>query len=111
MKNKNIFEATRNALSGLRVLLREKAAKRELVVLFASIALLIYDLNVYTILIFTLSCLLLSVEAINTAIELLCDLHTLEFDERIRSIKDVAATAIFIIPCSQLVLLCIWYSG
>ena len=91
--------------------MREKAAKRELFLLVASIVLLIHDLNLYTVLIFTLSCILLSLEAINTAIELLCNLHTLEFDERIRAIKDVAATAIFIIPCLQLALLAIWYAG
>lgn len=90
--------------------MREKAAKRELFLLVASIVLLIHDLNLYTVLIFTLSCILLSLEAINTAIELLCNLHTLEFDERIRAIKDVAATAIFIIPCLQLALLAIWYA-
>jgi diacylglycerol kinase (ATP) len=94
----------------VRVLMREKAAKRELFLLVASIVLLIHDLNLYTVLIFTLSCILLSLEAINTAIELLCNLHTLEFDERIRAIKDVAATAIFIIPCLQLALLAIWYA-
>ena len=50
--------------------MREKAAKRELFLLVASIVLLIHDLNLYTVLIFTLSCILLSLEAINTAIEL-----------------------------------------
>ena len=90
--------------------MREKAAKRELFLFLVSLALLIHELNVYTVLIFALSGILLSLEAINTAIELLCNLHTLEFDERIRAIKDVAATAIFIIPCIQLALLAIWYA-
>lgn len=111
MKNKNLFQATRNAINGLSVLLSEKAARRELMLLVAAVALLAYELNIFTILIFTLSCLLLCLEAINTAIERLCDIHTLEFDVRIRAVKDVAAAAIFIVLCSQLALLGIWYAS
>lgn len=110
MKNRHIFDAARNAVHGFGVLAGEKAARRELGVLIAPITLLMYEVNVYTLLVFVLSCLLLSLESMNTAIEMLCDLNTTEFDERIRAIKDVAASAIFIIPCVQVILLVIWYA-
>ena len=42
------------------------------------------------------SALVLSLEAINTAIEKLCDMHTKEIHPQIKLIKDVAAGAVLI---------------
>jgi diacylglycerol kinase (ATP) len=108
MKNKHLMQATQNAIAGLRVLFAEKAARRELALLVGTALLLLIQVNVYTLLIFALSWALLAVEAMNTAIEKLCDLYSTEYDLRIKSIKDVAAAAIFLILLGQASLLLLW---
>ncbi len=46
--------------------------------------------------IFLISALVMGLEAINTAIEYLCDLYSIETDKRIKKIKDIAAGAVLI---------------
>lgn len=111
MKNENLIDATTNASNGLVVLFKEKAARREALVLIASVSFLLVEVNSYTLAVFSLSFILLALEAVNTAIEKLCDLHTMEFDERIRDVKDVAAAAIMLVLSCQGILLLIWYSS
>jgi diacylglycerol kinase len=48
------------------------------------------------LLILLISALVLSLEALNSAIEKLCDLYSIENDKRIKLIKDVAAGAVLI---------------
>ncbi len=96
-------------MNGLRVLFQEKAARRELLVAIPSLVLVILDQNIYFVLIFCLSFLLFAFEAINTAIEHLCDLYTKSYEPRIKSIKDVAATAIFLVLMSQISLFVLWW--
>ena len=96
-KNKNIFTATRNALDGLKELILEKSVRRELVLALFAIGFFCYRPNVYTVLIAVLSLILLAVEALNTAIEKICDLLTLEHHPEIKKIKDLGAAAVFII--------------
>ncbi len=50
------------------------------------------------------SALVLSLEAINTAIEKLCDMHTKEIHPQIKLIKDVAAGAVLIAAIFALVI-------
>ncbi|MFN5635388.1 MAG: diacylglycerol kinase family protein [Flavobacteriia bacterium] len=48
------------------------------------------------VVIFLISALVMGLEAINTAIEHLCDLYSTEANERIKKIKDLAAGAVLI---------------
>jgi len=95
-KNGNLLYATRNALAGFPVLLRENAARRELVLVVLALGCAIYAPGPYSLAFFALSILLLVVEALNTAIENVCDYITVERHPRIKAIKDVAATAVFL---------------
>lgn len=108
IKNHTFWQTTRNAFNGVRVLLSEKAAKREVYVLIASIMLVAWNTNIYSILILVLSWLLLAAEALNTAIEQVCDMYSQAYDERIKSIKDVASAAIVMIVGAQISLLLLW---
>lgn len=111
IKNQNFWQTTRNAFNGVRILLSEKAAKREIFVLIASAILVTWNTNLYTVLIFVLSWLLLAVESLNTAIEQVCDMYSQAYDERIKSIKDVASAAIVMILGAQFSLLLLWALG
>ena len=93
---------------GIRVLLKEKAIKREIFVLIISIAMLFIKPNIYSVLVFVLSWLLLSAEALNTAIERVCDMYTKNYDERIKSIKDVSSASVIIIVFAQISLSLLW---
>jgi diacylglycerol kinase (ATP) len=94
---RNILDVTLNAVDGIKVLFLQKAAHRELVLVIIAIGFFCYRPNVYTVLIAILSLVLLAVEALNTAIEKLCDLITLEEHPEIKKIKDLGAAAVLII--------------
>jgi diacylglycerol kinase (ATP) len=97
MKNQNLFQATTTALNGLRVLAREKAFWREIGLLLVATALLFVKPSVLSAALVIVAILMIAVEALNTAIEHLCDLIQPERDQRIKEIKDVAAAAIFVL--------------
>ena len=94
MKNRNVFEALRNAFDGVIVLASEHAARRELVILMAALILFAFSINVFTIALVTLSLLLLALESLNTAIEEICNYLDHKYDPRIKRIKDLGASAI-----------------
>lgn len=96
-KKRNIIDATINAIDGVKELILQKAAQRELVLVVIAIGFFCYRPNVYTVLIAILSLVLLAIEALNTAIEKLCDLVTLEEHPEIKKIKDLGAAAVMII--------------
>ena len=96
-KNKSIFFATRNAMSGLKELFKEKSAQRELILAVLAISFFCFKPNVYSVLVAVLSLLLLAVEALNTAIEKICDHITPEQHPEIKKIKDLGASAVFIL--------------
>lgn len=97
LKKRNIIHATINAIDGVKVLILQKAARRELIIAAIAIGFFCYRPNVYTVLIAVLSLVLLAIEALNTAIEKLCDLITLEEHPEIKKIKDLGAAAVMII--------------
>jgi diacylglycerol kinase (ATP) len=104
LKNKNLLHAAKNAFNGLRVLLKERSAQRELLLLLASIILFCCKPNVYTVLLTVLSFVLIAVEALNTAIEKICDHLTLEIHPEIKVIKDLGAAAVFVLVLAMLLL-------
>ena len=96
-KKRNIVHATINAIDGVKELILQKAARREILLAVLAIGFFCYRPNVYTVLIAVLSLVLLAVEALNTAIEKICDLITLEEHPEIKKIKDLGAAAVFMI--------------
>jgi diacylglycerol kinase len=96
-KKRNIVHAAMNAVDGLKVLILQKAARREFVLAVIAIGFFCYRPNVYTVLIAVLSLVLLAIEALNTAIEKICDFITLEEHPEIKKIKDLGAAAVFIV--------------
>ncbi len=98
-KNKNIIHATNNAINGIKILFKESSVKRELFVILTSIVLFMYYKNYYTLTLLILSFLLIAIESLNTAIEIICDHLTLEIHPEIKKIKDLGAAAVFIISC------------
>lgn len=99
-KNQNIFKATLNALNGLKSLVKEKSAKREIYLILLALFFLLYEPNIFTSIIFILSIILLAFESFNSAIENLCDYLTTKEDLKIKIIKDLSASAIFLIIIS-----------
>ncbi|MFA7506039.1 MAG: diacylglycerol kinase [Burkholderiaceae bacterium] len=95
-KNGNLLYATRNALAGFPVLLRENAARREILLILFALACAIHAPGLHSFVFFALSIVLLAIEALNTAIETICDHITAESHPDIKAIKDVAAAGVFL---------------
>ena len=96
-KNKNFIDAILCTIDGLKVLFREKAAKRELLLVFFSIFYIMFmkpDIMIILWLLI-LPLIILAIEAINTAIEYLCDEITMELSDKIKKIKDLGSVAVF----------------
>jgi diacylglycerol kinase (ATP) len=98
MKNKNIIHAFSCSVSGIKVLLHEKAAKREILLLIFSIfyILVVKPEDIFILLLLILPVLILSMEALNTAIEYTCNEITTNKSNRIRKAKDLGSAAIFL---------------
>ena len=103
-KKRNIVHAAINAVDGLKELIHQNAARRELVLVVIAIGFFCYKPNVYTVLIAVLSLVLLAVEALNTAIEKICDHITLEEHPEIKKIKDLGAAAVMIIVLAMVLI-------
>lgn len=95
-KNGNLLYATRNALTGIPVLLRESAARREVILIVFAAACALHAPNPYSLAFLASSIVLLAIEALNTAIEAICDHITAERHPDIKAIKDVAAAGVFL---------------
>jgi diacylglycerol kinase (ATP) len=98
MKNKNIIHAFSFSVAGLKVLLHEKVAKREIFLLIFSIffILVIKLENIFILLLLILPLLILSMEALNTAIEYTCNQIITKKSSKIRKAKDLGSAAIFL---------------
>ena len=107
IKNGSLWNAARNSLDGLSGLVRESAARREIFLIGACALLFGFMPGPYTLLLLVLSLLLLAVEALNTAIEVLCDHVTPEIHPMIKKAKDLGSAAIFVVGCAM-VLVFVW---
>ena len=98
MKNKNIIDAFYCSLNGLKLLFREKAAKREVFLLiFSFFYVLIFKPKfIFVLLLLILPFIILAIEALNTAIEQLCNKITLKKSNKIKKVKDLSSAAIFL---------------
>ena len=96
-KNPNFFQSLKNAINGILCIIKTgKNIKIQLI--FAILAIITgFVLKItnieFLILILTIFFVLVS-EFMNTAIENLCDLYTIEYNEKIKIIKDIGAGAV-----------------
>lgn len=99
MKHTNFFSALKIAMIGIRELFFEsRNARIQLVIFFlVLVAGFTLGLNRFEWLwLFIASVIVLAFEAMNTSIELLADVYTLEFNVKIKQLKDIAAGAVLI---------------
>ncbi len=106
-KNKNFFEALKNALNGLKYAIKtQKDLKIQIfiaiIVIIISILLKIskIEMIIITISIF----LVIFAEVINTAIEKTVDLITQEYNEIAKIAKDVSAGAVIILAINSIII-------
>ncbi|NND80260.1 MAG: diacylglycerol kinase family protein [Maribacter sp.] len=86
------------AFQGMRLLVRERNMKFHMfAALLVIIAAWYFHLTVveWTVILLCIG-LVVSIEALNTAVEYLCDYIQPEHDAKIGSVKDIAAAAVFI---------------
>ena len=99
MKHTNFFSALKIAMIGMRELFAESRNARIQLVIFllVLIAGFIVELNRFEWLwLLIATTIVLALEAINTSIELLSDVYTLDFNLKIKQVKDIAAGAVLI---------------
>jgi undecaprenol kinase len=99
MKHTNFFSALKIALIGILGLFSESRNARIQLVIFSLVIVagFILQLNRFEWLwLFLASAMVLALEAMNTSIELLADVYTLEFNAKIKQVKDIAAGAVLI---------------
>ena len=107
IKNGSLWNAARNSLDGLSELIKESAARREIFLIVACALVFGFMPGTYTLLLLLLllSLLLLAIEALNTAIEVLCDHVTPEIHPMIKKAKDLGSAAIFIVGSAMALVL------
>lgn len=105
-KNKSILSALKCSIDGIKVLLFEKAAIREFFLLIISVLYVFHFRPSLTVSMFLiiLPLFLLSIEAINTAIELICNKITNKRNIQIKKIKDLGSASILILFVSYIVI-------
>ena len=86
------------SINGLKILFLEKAAKREILLIFFSfVYVLIMKPEIYLIIwLIVLPLIILSIEALNTAIEYTCDEITMNKSKKIKKAKDLGSAAILL---------------
>lgn len=105
-KNKNFFQSLKNAINGIKNVIKD-GRNIKIQCVFAIIAIILgCTLKISSIemvaLILTIFFVLVS-EFINTAIEKLADLYTTEYNENIKIIKDIGAGAVTLSAISSVI--------
>jgi diacylglycerol kinase len=106
MKHTNFFSALKIAIIGIQGLFSESRNARIQLVVFSLVLLagFIVDLNRFEWLwILGASAAVFTLEAINTSIELLADVYTLEYNAKIKQVKDIAAGAVLMMSISAVI--------
>mgnify|MGYP002025369698 FL=1 len=86
------------SINGIKILLKEQNFVIHLFALFVVVFLAIYlELNYLEWIVLLLTCgFVISLEAMNTAIEKMCDLISKEKKKEIKTIKDISAASVLI---------------
>lgn len=103
MKHTNFFSALKIAIIGIQGLFIESRNARIQFVVFSMVLVagFIVDLNRFEWLwILGASAAVFTMEAINTSIELLADVYTMEYHAKIKQVKDIAAGAVLMMSIS-----------
>lgn len=106
-----LLSALRNSMDGIGFLLRHEAAfRQELLVLSMSVpaAFLLAGDTSHAITLVASIVLVMTVEALNSAIEAVCDAVSLEYDVRIKAAKDCGSLAVLL---AMFVALGVWGSA
>jgi diacylglycerol kinase len=106
-KNKNIFIAIKNSLSGLKhVFINHQHFRIEIIFAFLVIILsYILDLSTYEFLFIILAIFfVLFSEIINTLVEEILDIIEPNYNEKIKILKDISSGAVFITVLFSLIL-------
>lgn len=109
-KNKNLFQSFANALNGIKFVWKY-GNNIKIQVAFGILAIILGILLKisyveFAILILTIF-LVLILEVVNTAIEKLVDMYTLEYNETAKIIKDVSAGAVTLSAINSIIIGCI----
>lgn len=94
-----LLKSFQNAFKGIYLFfISERNARIQLIIflLVLAVAFILKVNNTQWLMLIAMGGLVFSLEALNTAIEALCDVLKPEWDERIKRIKDLAAGAVLI---------------
>ena len=96
---KAFFRGFGYAFAGIAVLLKTGLNFKIQLITFCFVCFAGFYFNITStewLMILGVSALVLSLEALNTSIEKLCDLYTTEQNDKIKTIKDIAAGAVLV---------------
>lgn len=108
-KNRNFWTAFKHSLDGLKYLFQqERNSKIQLILAILAVGLgMFFELDHmrFAIIFITIG-LVLFAEMINTAIEVMLDLYSNEYNEKIKLAKDIASGAVLFISCIAIIVGC-----
>lgn len=107
-KKYNIITSFKNAIIGLVFgVVTEPSAKIQLFLMLILMSInLFYSNYIFLLIHFVFGLIVLSQEIMNTSIEYICDLVSLEYSNKIKNIKDLAAGSVFLLSfCWGLIIL------
>ena len=113
MRKPPIHRSFWNAIKGVMWLIKsERNFQIEVSALLINVFLILYFKLTANdaALIFAVSFAVLGLEILNTCVEKICDLIQPEFDERIKIIKDIAASAVFLMSIGAVIVGLLVYS-
>ena len=98
MRLMKLLKSFNFSINGIKILLKEQNFVIHLFALFVVVFLAIYlELNYLEWIVLLLTCgFVISLEAMNTAIEKMCDLISKEKKKEIKTIKDISAASVLI---------------
>ena len=98
MRLMKLLKSFNFSINGIKILLKEQNFVIHLFALFVVILVAIYlELNYLEWIVLLLTCgFVISLEAMNTAIEKMCDLISKEKKKEIKTIKDISAASVLI---------------
>lgn len=113
MRKPPIHRSFWNAIKGVMWLIKsERNFQIEVSALLINVFLILYFKLTANdaALIFAVSFAVLGLEILNTCVEKICDIIQPEFDERIKIIKDIAASAVFLMSIGAVIVGLLVYS-
>ncbi len=106
-KNKNFLVALKNSFNGIKIVFKsERNIKIQLILgVIAIILAFILKINLlkFSIIILTIFIVLIT-EFINTTVENIVDMYTLEYNEKAKIVKDVAASSVMLAAICSIII-------